>query len=244
MPTVEWNRGWNRSALMTTDAGESWSEKWGGSESQWFGSLYPRLHRFLPAPTILEIAPGYGRWTQYLLKQCRSYVGIDLNEGCVRACEQRFAGVEHAKFHVNDGLSIAVVPDGTVDLAFSFDSLVHVEAQVMESYVVQLIDKLSAEGVAFLHHSNLAATKLADTNADHGRGANVSAALVEQIVKAAGGKTLVQEIVNWVDTGMIDCFTTFCRPTAYPDFKSVLLENPNFMKEADLIKTYQARYAP
>jgi hypothetical protein len=27
---------------------------WGGSEPQWFGSLYPRLHRFLPARAILE----------------------------------------------------------------------------------------------------------------------------------------------------------------------------------------------
>ncbi|MEK6280890.1 MAG: hypothetical protein AABN95_11100 [Acidobacteriota bacterium] len=26
----------------------------------------PRIHPFIPVGTILEIAPGYGRWTHYL----------------------------------------------------------------------------------------------------------------------------------------------------------------------------------
>ena len=32
-------------------------------DSQWFGLIFPRIHAFLPTGTILEIAPGFGRWT-------------------------------------------------------------------------------------------------------------------------------------------------------------------------------------
>ena len=44
-------------------AGEEWSEGWGGSHAQWYGVVLPRIARFLPASSILEIAPGHGRWT-------------------------------------------------------------------------------------------------------------------------------------------------------------------------------------
>ena len=44
-------------------AGEEWSEPWGGSAPQWFGSIFPRIHAYFPANTILEIASGFGRWS-------------------------------------------------------------------------------------------------------------------------------------------------------------------------------------
>lgn len=50
--------------------------------------------------------------------------------------------------------------DGAVDLAFSFDSLVHVEIDVIEGYLTELARVLVPDGVAILHHSNLAAERL------------------------------------------------------------------------------------
>jgi hypothetical protein len=50
--------------------GEEWSSVWGGSEAQWFATILPRIHAFVPTGTILEIAPGFGRWTTYLKKYC------------------------------------------------------------------------------------------------------------------------------------------------------------------------------
>ena len=57
----------------------------------------------------------------------------------------------------NDGKSLAMVPDGSVDFAFSADSLVHAEADALEAYVHELARTLSPDGVAFIHHSNLGA---------------------------------------------------------------------------------------
>jgi hypothetical protein len=56
---------------------------------------------------------------------------------------------------VNDGKSLAMVEDRSVDFAFSFDSLVHVEADVIAAYLNQLGKKLKPGGFAFFHHSNL-----------------------------------------------------------------------------------------
>ena len=153
MPPVDWNRFEWGQRYSWPDSGEEWSRAWGGSEAQWFGAIYPRLHRHLPAHGILEIAPGYGRWTKFLIPACSSYLGIDLSANCIDACRKRFKDATHAAFFENDGLSLSRALDGSFDFVFSFDSLVHVEIDVLESYIPQLVKKLTPNGVGFLHHS-------------------------------------------------------------------------------------------
>src|SRR4051812_18318564 len=156
MPDVEANlRQWD-SEYSWPDQGDEWSAAWGGVDAQWHSTLLPRVGTFLPAATILEIAPGFGRWTNYLLGACDRYVGVDLSPASIEACRERFAGVGHAEFHVNDGRSLDVVGDASVDFAFSFDSLVHVEEDAIAGYVDELARVLSPSGLAFIHHSNLA----------------------------------------------------------------------------------------
>jgi hypothetical protein len=45
MPEIAWNQATWSGGYDWKTAGEEWSETWGGSEAQWFGSLLPRLHR-------------------------------------------------------------------------------------------------------------------------------------------------------------------------------------------------------
>ncbi len=243
MPEIAWNQAhWNGGYDWKT-AGEEWSETWGGSEAQWFGSLLPRLHRFLPAERILEIAPGCGRWTKFLLPGCREYLGIDLSAQCVAMCRQTFGDAKHAKFVVNDGLSLVDSRDCHFDLVFSFNSLVHAEADVIQSYVTQIIKKLSPNGVAFMHHSNLLAFGGTIGVPAGARAPSVSAANVANLIVNDGGKILIQEIINWAGEHTQDCLTLFCRADAFPSHEPVFLTNPNFMEEAVLVKQFQSPYS-
>ena len=144
-----WERDWDWSR-----GGEEWSDSWGGTPALWFGVLLPRIHSFVPTGTILEIAPGYGRWTRYLKDLAERLVAVDLAENCIEHCRERFAGASNIELHVNDGRSLEMVPDRSIDFAFSFDSLVHAEADVLEAYLTQLARKLKPDGVGFVHHSN------------------------------------------------------------------------------------------
>jgi SAM-dependent methyltransferase len=146
---THWEDEWDWS-----DEGERWSAWWGGTPALWHGALLPRIHAFVPTGTILEIAPGFGRWTQYLKDLGDRLVIVDLTQRCIDHCRQRFAESTNIEYHVNDGRSLAMVHDSSVDLAFSFDSLVHVEADVLEAYLAQLARKLKPDGVGFFHHSN------------------------------------------------------------------------------------------
>ena len=117
--------------------------------------IYPRIHRFIPSRTILEIALRFGRWAQFLKTQCQSMIAVD-SEACTKHSKTRFASESHIRLHT-DGTSLAAIPDNSIDLEFSFDSLVHVEKDVMEAYLSQLARKLTKDGIGFVHHSNLRA---------------------------------------------------------------------------------------
>jgi len=242
MPDLNWNTSlWDGSYDWTSE-GEEWSSWWGGSEAQWFGSIYPRLHRFLPARRILEIAPGFGRWTRYLLPACESYVGIDLSGQAVEACKERFGHIEDVAFYQNDGLSLGDAEDNAFDFIFSFDSLVHAEMDVLETYMPQLVRKLAGSGVAFIHHSNFF-EMAAGTENPHSRAASVSAKKVARLVGDCGGQVLIQEVLNWGGPNLIDCFTVFGKADAYQKTKLIEISNTTWVDEMNIIREVQSKYS-
>jgi SAM-dependent methyltransferase len=242
MPDLAWNENYWSRQYNWCDGGEEWSEVWGGSEAQWYGSLLPRLHRFLPARSILEIAPGFGRWTKHLLPLCDRYLGIELSDECTKECKKRFALTDKASFVRNDGLSLSAAEDNAFDLIFSFDSLVHAEIDVIDNYVRQSINKLQKNGAAFIHHSNLLEFgNVVETS--HRRARTVSAPIVANIIRNAGGRMIVQEVVNWGCSGLIDCFSLFGRADRDWDKHPIYLRNPRYMDEAKIIGEFQSHYA-
>jgi SAM-dependent methyltransferase len=155
MPTVEQNLSlWGKPEGWSDD-GDRWSANWGGTDVEWWASLFPRVRKYLPASTILEIAPGFGRWAQFLKGFCQQFIAVDLSPACIARLQERFKSDPHVHCYVNDGKSLGMVEDRSVDFAFSYDSLPHVEADVIGAYLQELGRKLKPGGFAFIHHSNL-----------------------------------------------------------------------------------------
>ncbi len=271
MPTVVENlQLWN-SRYDWRDAGDEWSAQFGGTEALWWFVLYPRIHRFLPAGTILEIAPGFGRWTQFLRHQCETMIALDISEKCIEHCKKRFEADTHAQFYVNDGSSLAAVPDASIDFVFIFDSLVHAENEVIRSYLLQLASKLTPNGVGFIHHSNMASypgrlafvnyyrrlpsafrryvlkekymERLLSINVTSWRATSVSAKLFRKYCEQADLKCVSQELINW-DKGdcLIDTLSIFTKPNSQWDRKDLHLENDQFVKATALTRRLSGLY--
>jgi SAM-dependent methyltransferase len=239
MPSLNENKDRWDDSYAWADAGEEWSRAWGGSEAQWFGSILPRLHAFVPVGTVLEIAPGFGRWTRFLRPLCDHMVLVDLSQRCIDACRERFGDEQSIEYHVNDGRSLDMVGDASIDLAFSFDSLVHAEADVIESYIAQLRHKLTADGVAFLHHSNVAAFN-GEIENRHWRSESVSGEIVRAIAEREDIAVVSQERINWGRRELSDCITVLTPPGSRWERPTRIVDNPGFMNEALQI----ARWAP
>src|SRR3712207_9449869 len=89
-----WESGWDWS-----QGGDEWYAWWGGTPALWYGALLPRLHAFLPAGATLEIAPGYGRGTQFLKDRTDRLVVGDLAARRHAAGRGGVAGPEDIEHH-------------------------------------------------------------------------------------------------------------------------------------------------
>ena len=253
MPEVDenrtnWTAGWE-----WPEQGDEWSAWWGGTDALWHAGLLPRIHAWVPVGTLLEIAPGFGRWTAYLAELGERVVAVDLTERCVLACRERFASRSNVEVHQNDGRSLPMVADASVDFAFSFDSLVHAESDVLGAYMGELARVLRPDGVAFVHHSNIGAyprqTRLARrvrgrlhgplvrrgliVNMPAWRAESVTADSVAGQAEAAGLACIAQEKVNWeFGRHLIDAFTVVTPRGSRWERPREVVENPRFTEEA------------
>jgi len=249
MPTIEQNL-------------DEWSRPWGGAAAQWFGCLLPRLRHFLPAPRIVEIAPGHGRWTHYLAQLAEQLTIVDLSPACIEICKQRFAASGHIDYVVNDGRSLPTVADASVDLVFSFDSLVHVEDDIIGDYLDEIRRVLAVDGVAFIHHSNIgdyrrefehdAARPDAERRrleADgtlprtHWRAFSMSAVRFCELAELAQLSCIGQELIAWGGDRLIDAISIVTPPGSRLARDRRVVKNPWFMAEARSIRAANSAFS-
>jgi hypothetical protein len=156
-----------------------------------------------------------------------------------------------------------MIPDESIDFVFSFDSLIHVEADVLEAYLSHLTRKLKPNGRGFIHHSNLgmyselvALTKqvppesrkhliekgeLIDLVVWHAE--SMTAKLFEEYCDRAGMQCISQELINWFNKYLIGCLSVFTPKNSVWARPNSVWENPNFMDEVKMIETRSRLYS-
>ncbi|MZP29462.1 methyltransferase domain-containing protein [Heliobacterium undosum] len=196
-----------------SQSGDEWSAGWGGTEYLWTCTILPRILPYLPLGRTLELAPGFGRWTQFLKDVAQELILVDLTERCIEACKARFASAKNIRYYTNDGKSLDMIEDNSLDFVFSWDSLVHVEIDVIEAYLKELAKKLKRDGVGFIHHSNLG--RYCDQNGQvlvenvAWRAGTVTAERFEEICASVGLRCIRQELINWNGLLLNDCISVF-----------------------------------
>ena len=250
MPTVEENlQSWSH--YDWSQRGDEWSYRWGGTEYVWWGTVFPRVQAFLPANGILELGPGFGRCTQYLKNFCKELTVVDLVERCIEACKERFSDCGHISYFCNDGKSLNMVPDDSIDFIFSWDSLVHCECDVIENYVAEFARVLKPNGAGFVHHANMGyyrsredGEEFIKNNNVHWRAVSMSGELFEKYCRESGLQCVAQELIGWGGEILNDCFSSFVPQGSILARPNVVREDEKFMDEVDHLAALAEMYSP
>jgi ubiquinone/menaquinone biosynthesis C-methylase UbiE len=154
--SVAWNRKhWDRAEWE--QYGNGWTfhanacrqpyESWKDSVVTTF--LDPYLH---DADDVVEIAPGHGRWTEYMVGRTGSLTLADVTASCIDVCRERFGQYDNIRYFVNDGRSL---PGGnaSADLIWSFGSFVHIDPRDTNAYLAEFARVLKPGGRFVIHHS-------------------------------------------------------------------------------------------
>jgi SAM-dependent methyltransferase len=208
---IEEQRAWNNEDMWLLGDHE-WSKSFGSTEELWNNEIFDKIKEFR-GKKILEIAPGFGRITQFLSILAGELIIVDLNPLCI---EKTRAKLKHhvLAYFVNDGKSIPKVRDNSQDLVFSFDSFVHMHANVTEDYVKEIYRVLKPGGQAFIHHSWLYGGSDESTNNVAGR-ANMSPEQFKIFVENNNMEIVSQNIIQFEPLNLwngTDCIRIFRKP--------------------------------
>jgi SAM-dependent methyltransferase len=142
---------WNR-------CGDSWTfhaDFCGQDYGAWKRSVVETfLDPFLgPGVDVLEVGPGFGRWSEFMVGRSRSLTLVDVSGTCIEACRERFGqDMPENAFVVNDGRSLPV-PDASLDLVWSFATFVHIDEPDVDAYLSECHRVLRPGGRFVIHHA-------------------------------------------------------------------------------------------
>ena len=97
--------------------------------------------------TCLEIGCGIGRLMEPLAHRCRRVIGVDLSAQMVEHARDYLRDLDNIELHLNDGCSLPMVPDTSVDWVYSHLTFQHITLlEVVEAYLDEIARVLKPGG--------------------------------------------------------------------------------------------------
>jgi SAM-dependent methyltransferase len=143
---LTWNN-WNWNKM-----GEEWtkSEEW---KNKLAGEIIMKL---VPDnSSVIEIGPGGGRWSEFLLKKASKLNLVDISEKCLELCKESFASNSNVRYNLIKEIKFIFAENSSVDVVFSYDVFVHIDKEQIEEYFHEFERVLKSNGKIILHYSKV-----------------------------------------------------------------------------------------
>jgi SAM-dependent methyltransferase/GT2 family glycosyltransferase len=151
--------------LAQWDVRDAWDrdgDEWDGQARScgigyeaWKAGMIARYEPFFPrGGTLLEIGPGHGRWSRWLVERAGLLVLCDVSPNCLDACRGRLAGMGRFRGHLSHAADLPADLTGAVDAVWSYDCFVHIAPAECERYLAEIARVLRPGGVAVIHHAD------------------------------------------------------------------------------------------
>lgn len=120
----------------------------------WKQSMYQNLiiPNIRQKSIVLEIGAGHGRWSSLLAPKAGTLFLVDLSSNCIEFCKRLFASQSNIKYLVNDGKTLSGIEDSSIDFVWSYDTFVHIDEYIIDSYLSEIYRVLHSGGRAIVHH--------------------------------------------------------------------------------------------
>jgi ubiquinone/menaquinone biosynthesis C-methylase UbiE len=152
-------RNWSKNFPGRTHIGDEWngSESGGGATPEEYDRMVE--DKFIApyigeADTVLELGVGGGKTAAMLRAHAGNLICADIAQEMLDATRERLSDdtVSYVKL---DGTSLDGIASGSVDVFFSFDTMVHIEPRDIFNYLTRIPPLMRGKRICVLHHSDV-----------------------------------------------------------------------------------------
>jgi cyclopropane fatty-acyl-phospholipid synthase-like methyltransferase len=144
-----------RMAIDVLQRKDIYGLEWGDPE-QVSPLSYVREHFLAPyvkeESTILEIGPGGGRWTRYMVP-AKKIIAVDYHQELLDELKLNF-DLPNIVFVKNNGDDFPGIEDGSVDLLFTFGVFVHLDIDIIDRYLKNMKRLLHSKSNVVIQYSD------------------------------------------------------------------------------------------
>jgi SAM-dependent methyltransferase len=162
--------------------------------------------------TVVDLAAGHGRNAYRLIENATHVTCVDINPENIAFLKRRFKNDRRFTVIQNNGVGLPQIPDNSVDLAYSFDSMVHFDLEIVIAYVKEFYRIVRPGGVAFVHHSNYAVAPGADFRMNPHWRNFMSIQLFEHIARRSGFVCVTSRPIAWGGIDDLDGIALLRKP--------------------------------
>jgi phospholipid N-methyltransferase len=150
-----------------------------------------------PEEIGLEIGPGGGRWTRYLLGFRKLYV-VDYYAEILEELKRTY-NPRNLEFIKNGGTDFPGVENGSIDYLFSFATFVHLDLPLIDAYLANMRRILKPAANVMIHYSDM--TKIM---ARHNVGfSDNTPEIMRNMVRNAGYKIVEEDLTTMWHSSII-----------------------------------------
>lgn len=105
-----------------------------------------------PKTNALEIGPGGGRWTRYLLPS-KHIFAVDYHEEVLAELRSNL-DVANVTYVNNNGDDFPGIEEGNIDFLFSFGTFVHLDVEIIDRYLANIKPLLNSSSNVVIQYSD------------------------------------------------------------------------------------------
>ena len=206
MPTATWNTQWAKrfQRFKSSGQGGHYGDQWGdptlsGWRYHWQrlrhgrtqpGNLSKVVKYYLkpyvtPDSVVMEIGPGGGRWTQFLIG-ARELVLVELNAQFFGYLRERFRNQgRKLRFYQTSGYELEGIDADSIDFVFSFGTFVHIDPEGIDEYLGEIARVLRSGGTGTLQYADREKENL-QTASEFAGFSDMNAPRMESLVRGRG----------------------------------------------------------
>ena len=179
-------------------------------------TAFLQLFNQLDKTSMLELACGHGRHSEYLLKnfdaEVKSIVLMDILQSNINYCMERIGVRSEVRYIKNEGTDFQLISDSSLTGIFCYDAMVHFNRKVVKSYLMDTMRVLLPGGKALFHHSNYSFDPDMHFGQNPHARAFMSASLFRKYANEVGLEVIEQKILPWGGEADLDCLSLLARP--------------------------------